>query len=54
MDSSSTAQSEHLVAIQGRISYKRDGRRVLKANLKEPVKKPYEKPSSECTATSER
>jgi hypothetical protein len=44
MDSPSAAQSELLVAVQGRIGYKRGGGGVLKANTHMPVKRPYQKP----------
>ena len=44
MDSSPAPQPEQLVAVQGRIRYKGEGRYVLKANLQGPLKKPYEKP----------
>ena len=44
MDSSSAAQSELLVAVEGGISYKNGGRFVLKANTQGLVKKPYQRP----------
>jgi hypothetical protein len=44
MDSSAAPQPEQLVAVQGRIRSKREGRYVLKANLQGSGKKPYEKP----------
>jgi hypothetical protein len=44
MDSSPAPQPELLVADQVGISYKRQGRCVLKANLQRPVKKQYQPP----------
>ena len=44
MDSSSPAQFELLVALAESISYKNDGRCVLKANAEGRGKKAYEKP----------
>jgi hypothetical protein len=44
MDSSSAAQSELLVAVNGAIKYKREGTGVLKPRVEGFVKKPYQKP----------
>ena len=44
MDSSSSAQSELLVAVAGNIGYKSCGMCVLNDNVQRAVKKPYQKP----------
>jgi hypothetical protein len=44
MDSSSAAQSELLVAVNGAIEYKREGMGVLIPSVEGFVKKPYQKP----------